>query len=154
MRMEASPNRARSAAELARQRDTLRFIILPMAGVGLLVVAGAVIIILLPERLQVSLIADWLLTILFLCPMALCLFPICILMIAAVVGMNRVHDSAAHPLQRLENLSVSVKERSEGAMDAVSRFVIEASVRFAFIERLLGIFDPPAPPTDEVNEEE
>ena len=152
--MESSPNGARSPAEMASQRDTLRFIVLPMMGLGLLVLGGAVITLLLPEQLQVSLIADWLFSVLFLCPLVLCTFPIFILLVVAVVGLNRVYDNATHPLRRLETLSLSLKDQSEGAMDAVSRFVIEASVRFAFIERLLGIFDPPPSPADDVSEEE
>ena len=96
--MASSSDSRHPASEDTHRRETIRYILLPMVGLSVLVLAGAVISLLLPGRLQVSLIADWLLTILFLCPLALCLFPVCILMVAAIVGMNKAHSAIANPM--------------------------------------------------------
>lgn len=135
-------------------RETLRWIILPIMGVLALVLLGIVAVLLLPKRLQVSIIADWLVTILFLCPTVLCLFPICVGLMAAVVGMNRAHNVVSKPLQRVESLSATIKDRTIQTTDTVNRQTINASVKLAFIDRLLAVFDPPqAPPTDSTKEE-
>jgi len=151
--MASSGDSRRPASEVTHRRETIRGIVLPMLGVGTLILVGVIVVLLLPGRLQVSLIADWLLTILFLCPIALCLFPICILMVLAVVGMNRANQAAVNPLRRLENLSANLKDRAAQATDTINRQTINVSTRWAFIDRWLGIFDPPSSPSDEVNKE-
>jgi hypothetical protein len=143
-----------STAEEVHRRETLRYIVLPMVGVGLIVLAGAVISLLLPQRLQVSIIADWLLTILFLCPLALCLFPFCILMVAAVFGLNKAHDALVSPLRRVESLSETLRDRVSKTTDIVNQKTVDASAKWAFVDRLLSVFDPPRSPPDHMKKEE
>lgn len=151
----ASPSDSRpSTAEVVHRRETLRYIVLPMVGVGLLVVAGAVISLLLPQRLQVSIIADWLLTILFLCPLALCLFPLCIVMVAAIFGMNKAHDALVSPLRRVGSLTETLKDRVSKTADTVNQKTVDASAKWAFVDRLLSVFDPPKTPPDRMKKEE
>jgi hypothetical protein len=152
--MSVSPEHGRLAAEIEHNRDVLRYIILPMIGVGALILVGILIVILLPSRLQVSIISDWLFSVLFLCPLVLCLFPVSIGMVLAVVGMNRAQNAAVNPLHKLINLSESVKNRTVQTTDAINQQTVSASTKFAFIDRLLAVFDPPSPPPDEVNKEE
>ncbi len=141
--MVAPPDSRQSASKANPNQDLLRWIILPIVGVGALVLAGTISVLLLPERLQVSLIADWLVSVMLLCPLAICLFPVCLLMVLAIVGMNRAHTAASRPLQRVELLSASLRDRTDNVADTVNRQTINASVRFAFLDRLLAIFDPP-----------
>lgn len=142
------------ASEDTHRRETIRYILLPMAGVVALVIIGAVISLLLPGRLQVSLLADWLLTILFLCPLALCLFPICILLVAAIAGMNKAHTAIANPLRRLEVLSGTIKERVSKTADTINHKTVDASAKWAFVDRLLAVFDPPKSPPSDMDKEE
>jgi hypothetical protein len=151
--MALSPDSRHSASEDVHRRETIRYILLPMAGLVILILVGATISLLLPGRLQVSLIADWLLTILFLCPLALCLFPICILMVAAIVGMNKAHTSITNPLRRLESLSQTIKDRVSKTADTVNHKTVDVSAKWAFFDRLLSVFDPPQPP-NHMNKEE
>jgi hypothetical protein len=152
--MAASPDSGQITTKAKQRRDTLRWIILPIVGVGALVLVGTVIVLILPERLQVSLISDWLVSVLCLCPTVLCLFPLCILMISAVVGMNRAHQAVSKPLQRVEMLSTTLRDRTAQTTDAINRQTVNASVKFAFIDRLLAVFDPPLPPPDDLTKEE
>src|SRR5262249_33995513 len=108
--MVVPPDSGIIASKTKHNRETLLSIILPMLGVGAVVLVGLIIVLLLPERLQVSLIADWLLSVLFLCPVVLCLFPLCIGLIAAIVGMNKAHDAMAKPLQRVQTLSALLRD--------------------------------------------
>jgi hypothetical protein len=151
--MASATDKGHPASAMAHRRETFRYIVLPIIGVGALILVGIIIVLLLPGRLQVSIIADWLLMILFLCPMMLCLFPICILMVAAVAGMNKAHTAAANPLRRLERLSESLKERTVQATDNINHQTINVSTRWAFLERWLKVFDPPSEQSDDVNKE-
>lgn len=151
----ASPSDSRpSTAEAVHRRETLRYIVLPMVGVALLILVGAIISLLLPQRLQVSIIADWLLMILFLCPLALCLFPICIVMVAAVFGLNKAHDALVSPLRRVGSLTETLKERVSKTADVVNQKTVDASAKWAFVDRLLSVFDPPKTPPDHTKKEE
>jgi len=151
--MASSADGGRPASEITHHRETIRYIVLPMVGVGALMLVGAIIVLFLPGRLQVSLIADWLFTILFLCPIVLCLLPLCIVMVMGVVAMNKANNAAANPLRRLENFSANLKDRAVQATDTINRKTINASAKWAFVDRLLAVFDPPPSPSDDVNKE-
>ena len=102
----------KSTGRDAHRRQTLRYIILPMVAVVAFVLVGVVMVLLLPKPEQVSLISDWLCTVLFLCPAVICLFPIVIGLIAAIAGMNKVHAAASGPMGQLEDLSETVVART------------------------------------------
>ncbi|MBZ0280334.1 MAG: hypothetical protein K8L97_06310 [Anaerolineae bacterium] len=127
-----------------RQRETLRYLLLPMLGALLVVLVGAAAVLFLPQRLQVSIIADWMMSVLVLCPVVICLFPICIGLIAAIAGMNRLHDAAAKPLRRAEDWSRTLAERTVKTTDALNERTVAVSTRFAFVDRLFSAFDPPS----------
>jgi hypothetical protein len=148
----ASDRGGRPAGETLHRQETFRYIILPMTGVLALLILGVAAVLLLPKPKQVSIIADWLLTILFLCPAVLCLFPVVILLVAAVAGLNKAHGAARKPLQKLENLSASLNTRTAEITDAINQKTVDASVKIAFADRLLSIFDPPSSTNGEKEE--
>lgn len=131
----------RRPSQREHRRETLRFITLPFAGAVVLLLAGLALVLALPQRAQVSIIADWMSTVLILCPLTLCLFPLTAGLWIAVAGMNRLHAAAAKPLDRAEDLSRALAEHAAQTAEAVSQRVISGSARLAFITRLLSIFD-------------
>jgi hypothetical protein len=143
-----------SAAELTHRRETLRYIVLPTVGLIALIALGVVIVLLLPKPGQVSLVADWMLTVFFLCPVMLCLFPIVILMVAAVAGMNKLHDKTLSPLKRVEHIAATLNTKIAQLTDTINHKTVNASVKVAFVDRLLSIFDPPSSPSPSGEKEE
>lgn len=139
------PDRQKIAEQMHR-RETRLYIILPLVAGIVLVLAGGVIAMLLPQRLQVSIIADLMLTIMLLCPSVLCLFAVVVALVAAAAGMNKLHGGAGKAFGRAEGLTARVLEGTNRASETVNQKTINLSVRLAFIEHLLGVFDRPALP--------
>lgn len=146
-RMETPPAEA-AQAERQHRRETRRQIWLPLGiGVGVLaLVAGVMMSPLFPpaNRAGISLVADWTLSVLVLCPIVLCLFPLAAGLLIAAFGMNIVHDAAARPLRRGVRLSETLSVRAQQSADRVSRATIGLSARLAYGERLLSVFDRPS----------
>ena len=84
-----------------------------------------------------------------LCPAVLCLFVICLLLMVAVAGMNKLHQIAAQPLDRLEEVSQTIADKATEATDLINEKTVGLSARFAFIDRLLSVFDSPSENGDE-----
>jgi ABC-type methionine transport system permease subunit len=143
----------RSPAEFTHRRETLLYILLPMLGVVALLGLGLGVVLLLPKPGQVSIIADWMFTVFCLCPAALCLFPMVILMVAAVAGMNILHDKTLPPLKRLEMMAATLNSKTAQLTNTIGRKTIDVSVKFAFVNRMLSIFDPPSPSPNGEKEE-
>lgn len=141
--MASSPTDQVSNSASTHRRETLVYIILPFAVAVLLVVAGVVIAMILPQRAQVSVIADLLLSVLLLCPAVVCLFPLVLLLITGAVAMNQVHDKAALPLRRVEQLTENLARRTHRVTEVINRKAVELGVKSASIERLLDIFEKP-----------
>ena len=136
----ASPEEVR--APKARYRSTLSSqVILPMLLFVLVVVGALVAVFVLPRRLQVGIISDLLLTVFVLCPAALCLLPLTVVMVAGFFGMNRVHSAAARPLRKLEDASLQLVERTESTTDQINKTTIGISARFGAVYRLMGYFE-------------
>ncbi len=130
------------------RRDTQLQIILPLAGGGLLLLIALVIAMLLPHFKQVAAVSDFLMTLLLLCPMAICLLPLALILTVAALYMNRVHDGTAGALGRLVMLSEKVSTRFDSAADTVAHKAIDVSVKLAPVEKqLFGAFDRPATTT-------
>lgn len=136
---EAQP--IRESARLHR-RDTRRHILLPAMAVALLLLVCIVGVLLMPRRAQVSAVSDFVLTILVLCPLALCFLPVTVLSIGAVFGMSRAHEAMKSPLYRLEDYSNAMVERTETMTERVNRQTINISARFGAVYKLLGTFEP------------
>lgn len=139
-------------SEKQLNRETRRYLILPMIGAGGVVVLGVVIALLLPSRFQISIIADWMTFVLMLCPLVICLFPLSVVLIVAIFGLAKLSDEAAKPLRRAEDFSKMLADRVVKTTDTINKQTINASARFAFVDRLLSAFDPP--PNGDVKKED
>ena len=91
--------------EQSHRRQKRRELWLPF-GFGLLIILTILgIVLVLPSARQVGLVADFMTTIIFLCPALLCLFAFVILSVAIVSGMNRLDKFMKSPLRRIEDLT-------------------------------------------------
>jgi hypothetical protein len=124
-------------------------IVLPFLG-GLLLIVGLVVVMVLLGRTPTSAVANTLLTILILCPLALCLLPLYLVLALAVAGMSSAHSGIGRPLRRLENLSLTVRDRTYSITDRVARTSINLNARFAPLDKLIfSKFDRPAQKEEE-----
>lgn len=141
-RMTSSPAKQEYLRE--NRRETLLYFIVPLIVTVLIVLLGIIAVLLLPRQLQVSVVADWMVTIMVFCPALLCTTVVCIGLIIAIVLMTRAHRLAAKPLQKVNELAETVSERTAQAADSVNTATVNAASRFAFLDSLLNIFDLPA----------
>ena len=131
------------------RRAVRREIILPFAG-GIVLVVALVVIAAFKGETPTSGVSTTLLTVLMLCPMALCLLPIYLVLVMAVAGMNRAHDGITRPLKRAESASLAMRERAVSLSDRAARVSINLNARFAPLDRLLfSMFDRPAKNEDD-----
>ena len=140
-----------SVRESARQhrRDTWWRIIAPTIIVFLLLMAILGGVLLLPRLAQVSIVSDFVLTILVLCPLVLCFLPVTILSVVAIFGLNRAHNALKRPLYRLEDYSKTMAERTESVTEQVNRQTIQISARFGALYKVIDKLEPPKDMTDE-----
>lgn len=134
------------SAKNHHRRDTLLWIVLPMAALVLLIVAAVAVAIWVPRDLegaQLRIISDLMLMVIILCPMLLCLLPLAILMVVSVFGLNRVHDMLVQPLRKVSGYSLTAADRTSSITDRINRQTINTSARLGFIYRFLGTFEDP-----------
>src|SRR5688572_22658800 len=131
-----------SGAEKHRA-ETIRQIWLPLAGGGLILLAILIVSVLLPQRIQVQMVSDLLSTLFILCPMAVCILPIYVLMVALIFSMNKIHGVTSKPLQWLEKQSERMVEETVKVADVVAKKSIGLSTKMAYFERWLGFFNRP-----------
>lgn len=140
--MITSPTNSAAARRDAHRRQTRLLIVLPFLLGVLLIIALAVVALALPDDRQTSLIADFLMIIVLLCPAVICLFPLYILMVVGAVGMSSVHRAAQKPLDRLNDLSEALYRRVDSASQQVAEKTIDANVRLTTLDRnLFSVFD-------------
>lgn len=123
--------------------ETWLHILLPVSLGGLLIIILVILVLLLPLRAQVALVADLMCSVLVLCPLALCLLPVYLMMMVMAFGMNKVHDKTAAPLHRLETRIRIMGERTIKAADTWSRRSIALTTKFALLNRVWDVFDRP-----------
>jgi hypothetical protein len=141
--MASTPNHQPVDSQTLHRRELFRQIILPLLGGAAFVALLLVITLLLPRRLQVSLISDFMLTCLGLCPAVICLFPLYVAMMVMAFGMNKVNDALARPLRRLENGSSALASRVGQVTDTINQKAVDLSVKIAPIEKVLDVFERP-----------
>lgn len=126
------------------QRETRWQIILPFIG-GVLVVAavfGSMAFMNDPFAMQrVSVVANCLVSALILCPMVICMFPVYLLMVVMIYGLNKLHHGTEAPLQRLENMTENLAQRVTTVTQNVNQRVVNANVRLAPLMQWLSIFN-------------
>ncbi len=138
--MSSIKKRKDDGATLHRREMRLQIILPMLAGVLLLAVMVSSAL-LLPKGLQVSLIADLLLTIFVLCPTALCcLLPVALFVVMAV-GMNKAHGKLAETLERVEGQARTATDKAAQAMDSVNQRAADASAQFASLSTMVDVFD-------------
>lgn len=125
------------------RRETRRQILLPFVG-GVVLVVVLVIVAALAGRAPLSAAANLLLMVLVLCPLVLCLLPLYFLLAIAVAGVGRAHGGIAAPLRRVEDLSVSLRDRTKTITERAARVTIGLNARFAPLDKtLFSLFDRP-----------
>jgi hypothetical protein len=149
--MASASSEVRMTGQARHRRDTWLYIFLPLFFGGVLVFVLLVLVLLLPKRAQVSLVADLMLTVCVLCPTVICLFPIYLLLIVAAFGMSKLHHTGAKQLVRLETMSRELVDKTQETTDRMNRISVSLNGAAAPLNRLGNIFDRPAP---KVNDEE
>jgi hypothetical protein len=141
--MAAAPPEERPSLKEHR-RQTRREIWLPALGGLVLVIVLVLLGGLRPHLARTSLIADFMGTIFILCPAALCLLPLYLVLAVAVGGMNRVHLGAISGFGKLENLSGRLLNGTTRVMDRAARASISVNARLAPLDRkVFSAFDRP-----------
>ncbi len=125
------------------RRETLLYLIVPLLVTVFIVLFGIVVVLTLQRQLQVSLLADWMMTIMVFCPALICTTAVCIMLFGAVALMSRANQAVVRPLQQLNEVTQSVADRTTKAAESVNNVTINAATRFAFLDRLLSAFDLP-----------
>lgn len=125
---------ADSALEGSRRkhrREVLLYILLPLlAGVVLIGVVMALVLV-LPRALQVSLVADFTLTALMLCPLVVCLLPFSVGLMTVALVSGRLHGVSAKPLRRVEAFSLTMSDRAAGLGERISKLSIRLNAALA-----------------------
>jgi predicted PurR-regulated permease PerM len=128
----------------AIKRAAFRTIWLPFIVGFVFVVVLVVVAATLPDARQTSLLANFLLTILILCPMALCMLPIYLVVVAAIYGMTSANKHAAKPLIVLERTTAKVAARTHDIGVKVAKASITFNVKMTSVDRaVFSIFDRP-----------
>ncbi|MBK9751427.1 MAG: hypothetical protein IPO91_32310 [Chloroflexi bacterium] len=123
------------------RRQTRLAIYLPFAG-GILLLVLLLVIAANQGGARIGVISDVFLTLFILCPLVLCMFPIYLLMVMMVVGMNRAHGKTAQTMSRIEGVTVKLRDRTYSLTDRAARASINVNSRFAFIDKLSNFGSP------------
>ncbi len=116
----------------------------PFALTLLVILAAMIGAALLPRGAQTSIIANLLLTVLILCPLALCLFPVYLLLMFTVFQLQRAHSGAAGGLARLGHVSASINSHVGRISTRWARRSIRFNSWFAGLDRVVfSKFDRP-----------
>jgi len=144
--MQTTPAAQLEAARERHRTETRREILLPaVLGLGVLALAIVAVLVFANRNPQISLIADFTLSLLVLCPAALCMLPLALGLVVAAVGMNRVHDWVDDKSGAVVRGSYSLNRRIDRIMDKLGRFGVEFGARAAPLEsQVFSAFDRPS----------
>ncbi len=132
---------SRQDSAKAHRRAVRREIVLPFIG-GLILIVVLVLIAAIAGQTTTAGVSTTLLTVLILIPMAICLFPVYIVLVLAIYGMSRAHDGIAKPLRQLENLSLQLRERTASVSERAAQMTISVNARLAPLDKLVfSLFD-------------
>lgn len=135
--------RVRTDARLLHRQQTRRHILLPFLAAVVVILLLLTAALLLQRRVQVSLIADLMFTLLVLCPLVVCLFPVYLLLVASVWGMGRLHDGTQRPLHRLADATERFTDSLITRAGQLNRGSIAASERLAAVLSVTDVLDSP-----------
>jgi hypothetical protein len=122
------------------RHEVRRLVILPVIG-GLILILVLVLstIFLTPRGLGT--VANFLLSCFCLLPLALCVFPIYMLLMAAVYGMSWLTDFSAQRLDQVRDLTASLEQNAAETTDRLNRQMIDLSASLARLDPLLNLFN-------------
>jgi hypothetical protein len=116
--------------------------------------AAIAMVLLFPQQAQVALVADWMGMIFLLCPSILCLFLVCIILFALIGAMNSAQRASLHSMNKATDFVQHFTGQITDINHDIGRRVAGIGIRWAFFDRLLGIFDPPETPDAKQSSEE
>lgn len=132
------------ASEIRHRRDTWLWVTLPMVMLILFIAAAVAVVVFVPRDLreaQTSIIADVMFSVFMLCPAVVCMLPLTILALGAVIGFSQLHTVLARPLRIVQDYSTTITSKTRSAADVVNRKTIATSSRFGFIDKHLRTFE-------------
>ncbi len=112
-------------------RDVWLKIALPIAGGLLLLVLLTALVSVMRSAAQLAVSRDVIVTLLVLCPLAICMLPFSIGLMTLAVVSGRLHPLAKRPLRRGEALSLKMQDRVGAYADRIARWSIALSARLA-----------------------
>ena len=144
--MEITPDMRHQAALEQHQRDSRREIWLPAAiGLAILLIAVLAAAFISTQYAELRLVSNFVLTLLILCPAALCVFPLAIGLVIAAVGMNRVHDWSEVKVGGVNRVSYGLNRRIDALMARLGRAGVTIGAAAAPLEtKVFSAFDRPA----------
>lgn len=154
--MEATPEMRQQATRERHRRETRREIWLPAVfGLVVLVVAVLAAAFVSNRYEELSLISNFVLTLLILCPAALCFFPLALVLVVAAVGMNSVHSWSEVKLDSVNRMAYGFNRRVDGLMTRLGRAGVDIGAATAPLEqKVFSAFDRPSETASrEVNNE-
>ncbi|MFW5691368.1 MAG: hypothetical protein ACOCXZ_02595 [Chloroflexota bacterium] len=89
----------------------------------------------LQEPGQVSIISNLFLICLALCPVMLCLFPLYVILMVGVYGINRAERGGRHSLRRARRVSRRAADATASVSDRLSQRSIDIGTRLAYLDR-------------------
>ena len=141
------------ASRSAERRGVWLGVLLPFMLVMIIVIVIVGTILSLRSPVQVAVLADSMLTVLVLLPLALCMFPLVILSLVLVALLNRWRPKSRSPLRRLEAWTAMMEQNVERWLEDVDERVLNWAVRLAPLRELLTTFDRPAVESSEEGSE-
>lgn len=145
----AVPETPSSVEMRAAGRKERRNMILVFVGALIALIVVAVIAGLLPRGTQTNIIANFFLTLIILCPMALCLLPFYLLLVFAVFNIGRLNTMAASGLAKANTLSTTTMHKTQTAAEGLAKRSIQFNLLFAPLDKaVFSLFDRPAHPSD------
>ena len=137
--MTLTPEQRVDETQKTLRREQRLRIWLPF-GIGAAVLVLVVLIV--GSMPNVSVVSNFVMTILLLCPVVICMLPLYFLLVIAVLGMNKVYNGAAKPLRSLERLTAQLSSRTTSLSDKLARQSINLNARVApLTTRLEHAFD-------------
>ena len=131
--------------ERFHRRQTRLYIVLPFLLVVLLFVGLIVVVASIPERVTLSSVADFILTVLVLCPFwLLCLMPILLLMLVLNYGVFRLYGGSKPRLQRLDELSATLLTKTGLASESLSKRIVDMNDKLAPVMDAMDVFEEPS----------
>lgn len=129
------------------RREYVRYVALPFFAFLLVFVVVMLGVFVLPQDglngLRASAVGNFFLVFLVLCPLAVLLIPVYLMLVAASFGIRKLHDGTERPLARLEERARNVHERVANFTENLNTRGVNWSVRLAPFMAWMDRFETP-----------